>query len=261
MADKQIVELPTVSAVTDDMLIPVYAPGSTEPAQKMTGKQLRAFGEAAVPAGASVFEQAVNAGYTGTEAEFYAALVTLKNAPFLPLAGGTVTGEICLPTNSFPLKFGTFTAIGTNSDLGTDLVLSAAMGYVVIDAEFGLRWEEYGGPNMSAEKFASDNISDNMFAPKGYVKYYVDMQRPKLVPVTLTAAGWSDNAQTVTVSGVSADETAQLIQPRPSIASQAAYIEAGILCTGQSANSLTFTAETTPTENLTVYVIITKVTQ
>ena len=84
--------------------------------------------------------------------------------------------------------------------------------------------------------------------------------KPKSVPVTLTAAGWSDNAQTVTVSGVLADETAQLIQPMPSAASQAAYIEAGILCTGQAANSLTFTAETAPTANLTVYVVLTEVT-
>ena len=83
--------------------------------------------------------------------------------------------------------------------------------------------------------------------------------KPKVVPVTLTAAGWSDNTQTVTVSGVSADETAQLIQPMPSAASQAAYIEAGILCTGQAEGSLTFTAETTPTEDLTVYVALTEV--
>ena len=83
--------------------------------------------------------------------------------------------------------------------------------------------------------------------------------KPKVVPVTLTAAGWSDNTQTVTVSGVSADETAQLIQPMPSAASQAAYIEAGILCTGQGLESLTFSCDTVPTEDLTVYVVLTEV--
>lgn len=35
-------------------------------------------------AGQSAYQQAVAAGYTGTEAQFYAALVTLKNAPFMP---------------------------------------------------------------------------------------------------------------------------------------------------------------------------------
>lgn len=79
---------------------------------------------------------------------------------------------------------------------------------------------------------------------------------PTSTTVTLTAAGWSSNAQTVTVSGVVASETAQLITPTPAIASQSAYYEAGIMCTGQAANSLTFTCQTVPTSNLTVYVVI-----
>lgn len=86
--------------------------------------------------------------------------------------------------------------------------------------------------------------------------------KPKALSVTLTAAGWdsSTKQQSMAVAGVLADETKQLIQPVPAAASQAAYIEAGILCTGQAANSLTFTAETVPTANLTVYVVITEVT-
>lgn len=84
--------------------------------------------------------------------------------------------------------------------------------------------------------------------------------KPKAVPVTLTAAGWTDGAQTVAVSGVLADETAQLIQPIPSAASQAAYIEAGILCTGQAADSLTFSCETVPTEDIALYVMLQEVT-
>ena len=46
------------------------------------------------PPGKSAYQAAVEAGYTGTDAEFYAALVTLKNAPFLPLSGGTLTGNL-----------------------------------------------------------------------------------------------------------------------------------------------------------------------
>ena len=56
-----------------------------------------------------------------------------------------------------------------------------------------------------------------------------------------------------------ADETKQLIQPVPAIASQAAYLTAGILCTGQAANNLTFTCQTVPEADLTVYVVITDV--
>mgnify|MGYP005807387385 CR=1 FL=1 len=91
----------------------------------------------------------------------------------------------------------------------------------------------------------------------GANKSYVDSKAPlPPVPVTLTTSGWSSNTQTVTVSGVSATETAQLITPTPAIASQSAYYEAGNMCTGQAANSLTFTCQTVPTSNLTVYVVI-----
>ena len=48
MADKQIVELPHLPAVTDETQIPVYQPGAAEPAQRMSGKQFKEFGESAV---------------------------------------------------------------------------------------------------------------------------------------------------------------------------------------------------------------------
>ena len=85
----------------------------------------------------------------------------------------------------------------------------------------------------------------------------------KYVTITLSASGWDSTAktQTVTVAGVSATETAQLITPVPALASQAAYYDAGILCTAQAVDSLTFTCTTVPTEDLTVYVVIQEVTQ
>ena len=79
---------------------------------------------------------------------------------------------------------------------------------------------------------------------------------PTSTTITLPASGWSSNNQTVTVSGVLADESAQLIQPMPAVASQAAYYAAGILCTNQAANSLTFTCREAPSSDLTVYVVI-----
>ena len=86
-------------------------------------------------------------------------------------------------------------------------------------------------------------------------------KEPVSTTVTLSASGWNSSAktQTTTVPGVLADETKQLITPTPAIASQAAYYNAGIRCTGQSANELTFTAETVPTEDLTIYVTIQEV--
>lgn len=77
--------------------------------------------------------------------------------------------------------------------------------------------------------------------------------------VTLAAAGWSAKSQTVQVPGVSAIEGEQLITPVPAMASQSAYYDAGVRATGQAANSVTFTAETTPTTNLSVYVVVQEV--
>lgn len=85
-------------------------------------------------------------------------------------------------------------------------------------------------------------------------------EMPVSTAVTLSASAWdSSKAQTVTIFGVLADETKQLITPTPAMESQTAYYNAGIRCTGQSADSLTFTAKTIPTANLTVYVTIQEV--
>ena len=99
--------------------------------------------------------------------------------------------------------------------------------------------------------FGPDGLAVAQYAPK-----------PKFVSVILPASGWDSSAktQTVTVTGVSATETAQMITPTPALASQTAYYEAGILCTGQAADSLTFTCKTVPTGDLTVYVVIQEVT-
>lgn len=84
---------------------------------------------------------------------------------------------------------------------------------------------------------------------------------PVSTAVTLSASGWnsSSKTQTVTVPGVLADETKQLITPTPALASQTDYYNAGIRYTGQSADKLTFTAKTIPTADLTVYVVVQKV--
>lgn len=153
------------------------------------------------------------------------------DARYLQLTGGTLTGDIMA---SFGQDFGIFFDESNNN--------------IHIGA---------GGPAFSV---SANNVVEVDFEPttaKGVVnKAYVDSKAPTPVPVTLTTSGWSSNTQTVTVPGVVASEIAQLITPTPAIASQSAYYEAGIMCTGQAANSLTFTCQTVPTSNLTVYVVI-----
>lgn len=64
---------------------------------------------------------------------------------------------------------------------------------------------------------------------------------------------WSSNQQTVTVSGVTSSNYI-IVSPAP--ASYDAYCEAGIYCSAQGSNSLTFKCDTVPSAALTVNVMI-----
>ena len=125
----------------------------------------------------------------------------------------------------------------------------------------------YTGQQIDSAIGAVANKQDKLTGVQGQVVGFdgegnavaQESTKPKSVSITLPASGWSDSTQTVTVSGVLADETAQLIQPMPAMASQSAYYGAGVLCSSQAANSLTFTCQNVPTENLTVYVVMQEV--
>lgn len=75
--------------------------------------------------------------------------------------------------------------------------------------------------------------------------------------VTLAAGSWSGtNQQTVTCNGVTAANTV-IVAPAP--ASVEAWGNAGIVCTTQAANKLTFSCATKPTAAITVNVVIMEV--
>ena len=175
------------------------------------------------------------------------------DARYLQLTGGTLTGEVDMgqnPIRNVGTIFGgtgfTIRSSGTTAMNAHTLNISTSDGTVI---RGGLT-----SSNIDATNITVSNVGSGDTAVPN--KSYVDSKAPTSVAITLTTSGWSSNTQTVTVSGVSATETAQLITPTPAIASQSAYYEAGIMCTGQAANSLTFTCQTVPTSNLTVYVVI-----
>jgi hypothetical protein len=77
--------------------------------------------------------------------------------------------------------------------------------------------------------------------------------------VTLTTAGWNSSTkqQSVTVTGVLADTTAQCIYPAPVDTSyDSAWNSCGVLCVAQAANSLTFQCSEVPTSAIEVYVTV-----
>lgn len=73
------------------------------------------------------------------------------------------------------------------------------------------------------------------------------------VTVTLSESNWASNKQTVSVSGATASNTV-IVSPAP--ASHKAYGEAGVYCSAQAADSLTFTCESVPSAALTVNITI-----
>ena len=71
--------------------------------------------------------------------------------------------------------------------------------------------------------------------------------------ITLTAAGWSSNTQTVNVTGMTATGVV-MVSPDPT--DQSAYTSAGILCTAQAAGTLTFTCTSVPSGDIDVNVVM-----
>ena len=88
------------------------------------------------------------------------------------------------------------------------------------------------------------------------IKTDLSTLKPSACLVTLKASGWDATAktQTVTVSGVSADEASCMIIPMPAVANQSAYNDAGVNAVGQSANGVTFGCDSVPSTDLKVWV-------
>ena len=70
---------------------------------------------------------------------------------------------------------------------------------------------------------------------------------------TLFSTNWSNNTYILSALGVTADNTV-IVAPAP--ASSDDYTAAGIKCTAQTTNQLTFTCETTPTNNIGISLLI-----
>ena len=71
--------------------------------------------------------------------------------------------------------------------------------------------------------------------------------------VTLAAADWSDNSQTVTLADLRATDNV-IISPDP--ANYSDYADAGVHCSAVGTNSLTFVCDTTPSTDLLVNVMV-----
>lgn len=166
----------------------------------------------------------------------------------LPLTGGTVTGDLELANSDIVLR-------ADGSDNYAVLRCSA-------DGRLVLRL--VGG---------DDIVNEFHMAPDGwYLKRALDVNdggtgattaadarrnlgavSMKTDSASLSTSGWSGNTQTVSVTGVTANNTV-IVTAAP--ASYVHYNECAIRCSSQTSGKLTFTCTTTPTSALTVNVLI-----
>lgn len=139
-------------------------------------------------------------------------------------------------------------------------------------------WEKLGSQTVDLTGYATETWVTNQLGSKqntltfdttptagstnpvtsGGIKSALDTKNQS-VPITLTAAGWSNKIQTANVPGILADESKQLILPVPTSTSRGAYEAAGIEAITQNNATLTFVCDTVPTADISIYVIITDV--
>lgn len=179
----------------------------------------------------------------GTTLEQYAAQLAAiaSSAPWLPLSGGTMTGHVDFANG----KGAAFFPNGS-SNVNEAVLLVAykpenGIACLGIEGKYGLA--------QARVKSVADPIDDFDAANKAYV----DSKGPKAATVTLTTAGWSKGEQTVTVNGILADSSAQIVDVCPANKPSAdRWAAAGVWCTSQAANSLTFSCDSVPTEDINV---------
>ena len=169
----------------------------------------------------------------GTTLEQYAAQLAAiaVSAPWLPLSGGTMTGDL---TVEGKLVFGGSNGPRVQVGPSNELQFNSASGGSVqfLNVQVG------GTPTQNL-----DIVN----------KAYVDSKGPKTATVTLTAAGWRKGEQTVTVTGILADSSAQIVDVCPANKPSAdRWAAAGVWCTSQAANSLIFSCDSVPTEDINV---------
>lgn len=150
-------------------------------------------------------------------------------------------------------------AVGTNASAGE--TNSTAVGYGAratgrnsIQLGTGDRAYAYNS-DANTFKVANGNGNFEMMSADGTIPK-ARLANVATVPSTtpvLTSAGWSSNSQTITVSGVTSSNVV-IVSPVP--ASVTAYADAGIICTTQATDSLTFTCTTTPSADISLTVVI-----
>ena len=154
------------------------------------------------------------------------------DARYLQLSGGTMTGNINL--NQKNLVFDSKGKITLKHETGNYRENSVTFRYAGTGA---VQLKNISNP---------DDLTD------AANKAYVDALKPTRLTATLSSSGWSGNSQTITVTGVITNTSAQDIDIScADRASADAWAAGGVWCSNPTqANRLTFTCTTPPTANI-----------
>ena len=144
---------------------------------------------------------------------------------------------LSLSSGAFSVKTG-YTTSGNNRAVQTDT--NGNLYVVQTDTTYSRQTPASGGTTVSLV-YTGDMYTWNNKASKSSTT------------ASLTVNGWSNNSQTVNVSGVTASND---VIVSPASASKDGYIAAGIWCSAQAAGMLTFTCTTVPEDAITVNVTI-----
>ena len=154
-------------------------------------------------------------------------------------SGGVAIGYNAKNTNSG--NYGTM-AIGANATVSTNNGI------------------QFGGNSDASKctnsewgtlKICLNNVNYKMLDSNGTIP--TDRLTKVNTTVTLAAADWSSNSQTVNVTGMTATGVV-MVSPDPT--DQADYTAAGIICSAQAAGTLTFTCDSTPANDIDVVVVM-----
>lgn len=139
-----------------------------------------------------------------------------------------------------------------------------AEAFAAVEEGLGTKVDKAAGKGLSTNDFTTAEKGKLAGIETGANKFVLAdgaVTRAKLasdakskgVAVTLPASGWVDNAQTVAVEGVTADNNV-IVGAAPS--NREVWNDAEIYCSAQAAGSLTFTCGSVPAENITANVVI-----
>lgn len=138
----------------------------------------------------------------------------------------------------------------TNSDANTFKVANANGNFEIMSAD----------GTVPTDRFTTTPSADGTYVPTLTIASGVATRTwsapasgTSSISVTLPAASWVNDEQTVTATGVTASNTV-IVGAAPASASE--YNTSGVICTAQGTDSLTFSCSATPSNDLTVTVLI-----